>query len=993
MQPPATTALAAERRPVCYLGDFASPHWKRFFERERAVLHLAGIDVVHVTGREFAERAEKGGNALIHRASLIFLDPADASLARAIRDAPAPVLIRLFDHRRLRRCADLFRRRASTDGRPTLIAPADRLLRDTAAADMGEAALAEGAWGPLLDPACTAIAFRGRAVSVLRPRFQGSPEAAARLRRRLDGIPGSPGRGHAREVLLFLGEPGSGTSPLARAVRSLERGIPVVATPPWKPCLGDTAVFLPEEAIADLLENWARQPGLLAGMVAERLDRLRPLLGEEAFLARVSALLPPTEASRVHPVPYSHRDVDLLLIGDFARPGETVLRVAARAIETGARGRRVAFLHLSSGPAGMQDPPDARIRALVLSNRAMMVDPAVRVPPARRIEIHDVADSLPLLERHRPPLRAREWILYEPGDPDRAVTAPEWQERLQRLYPCSPRWTTPSPFCWRLLATRVPVERAPSPPPAVPVTPPACRRGSPVLGTVLFDEADLERVAGRYGEPVTRAGWRLRILFVGERKRSATVGSENTEVLDLPGTDLGRFLSGPDGVLWPEGVEESRLSPTFSASARKAGLPVFAPLGLSVPHVRRALPVEDLPRWGRQTIPRIRATGSRISPRRILFVTANGVGLGHVTRLAAIARWLPRELEPVFATMSQAVGVLRGLGFLAELLPTYTGHPHDIWNRWLRRRMEELLDYHRPVAVVLDASNPYSGILEAVAPRPDVRLIWVRRGMWRAEQDNAAFLARSPCFDLIIEPGELAASRDPGATAMRRDEVFAVDPIGLLEDEDLFSRQEARRLLGLRPGAPAALLQLGSGTTRDVGRLADMAVESLRRLGDVEIVIARWMIADDGFDDWPGVRCLHGFPVGRYFRAFDFTLSAAGYNSFHDILRFGLPAIFIPNEADFMDAQEARAAFAQDAGAAFDLRTSDLDCLGDCLRALMDPGCRALMSRNARALSRPNGARQAAEVIAACIEGQSVRPHEGTVVRGKQKHVRETADA
>jgi predicted glycosyltransferase len=39
---------------------------------------------------------------------------------------------------------------------------------------------------------------------------------------------------------------------------------------------------------------------------------------------------------------------------------------------------------------------------------------------------------------------------------------------------------------------------------------------------------------------------------------------------------------------------------------------------------------------------------------RVMFVSSNGTGLGHLTRSMAIARRLDREIEPLFVTLSRA---------------------------------------------------------------------------------------------------------------------------------------------------------------------------------------------------------------------------------------------------------------------------------------------------------------------------------------------------
>ena len=61
---------------------------------------------------------------------------------------------------------------------------------------------------------------------------------------------------------------------------------------------------------------------------------------------------------------------------------------------------------------------------------------------------------------------------------------------------------------------------------------------------------------------------------------------------------------------------------------------------------------------------------SRPGAGRILFVSSNGTGLGHLTRSMAIARRLER-LEPLFLTLSGAAPVVREQGFPVEYVASY----------------------------------------------------------------------------------------------------------------------------------------------------------------------------------------------------------------------------------------------------------------------------------------------------------------------------------
>ena len=47
--------------------------------------------------------------------------------------------------------------------------------------------------------------------------------------------------------------------------------------------------------------------------------------------------------------------------------------------------------------------------------------------------------------------------------------------------------------------------------------------------------------------------------------------------------------------------------------------------------------------------------------------------------------------------------------------------------------------------------------------------------------------------------------------------------------------------------------------------------------------------------DLPRTHLLRDYPNSMYFSAFDATIQAGGYNSFHETRKFSLPALFYPN--------------------------------------------------------------------------------------------------
>ncbi len=352
------------------------------------------------------------------------------------------------------------------------------------------------------------------------------------------------------------------------------------------------------------------------------------------------------------------------------------------------------------------------------------------------------------------------------------------------------------------------------------------------------------------------------------------------------------------------------------------------------------------------------------APLRVLLVSSNGVGVGHLTRMLAIARRCPAPLEPVFLTFSQAVRVVREQGFLAEYLPFHTYLRCDIgrWNEFLREELGELISFYDPRVLVFDGHVPYGGLLGALGDHPQVISIWCRRGMWGAGK-GAGTIQREGQFDAVIEPGDLAQAFDRGLTTQHRERTRPVGPIRLLDPCDMLGRDEARRALNLRPDGPAALVLLGAGNNYDYAPVRKVVLGRLERAGNVQIVAAEWLIAAQPAALPEQITRLADYPISRYLAAFDLAVSAVGYNSFHELLFAAVPTIFVPNENPQQDDQLARAAFAESQGLGLCVRRGAVYRLGPAIDRLLDPEVRASIRARCATLAAPNGALEAARII------------------------------
>jgi UDP:flavonoid glycosyltransferase YjiC (YdhE family) len=250
--------------------------------------------------------------------------------------------------------------------------------------------------------------------------------------------------------------------------------------------------------------------------------------------------------------------------------------------------------------------------------------------------------------------------------------------------------------------------------------------------------------------------------------------------------------------------------------------------------------------------------------------------------------------------------------------------------------------------------------MAALVTRPRAWSAWLRRGLWR-EGSGAEALKREAGFDVVLEPGELAAAMDAGPTTTSRERTRSLAPVRLV-DESL-TRDAARAALDLPEAGLRVLVQLGSGNNYDYAAARARVRQLLQFLPDTTLVEVSSPIAARPLAPADGVRHLAVYPLGRYLAAFDLAVSAAGYNGFHELLLGGVPTLFVPNEHPIMDDQGARARWAERRGLAFAAAADDPYAIGRKLALLLDPDRRAALQAGMALLDPANGAVDAARIV------------------------------
>ena len=353
----------------------------------------------------------------------------------------------------------------------------------------------------------------------------------------------------------------------------------------------------------------------------------------------------------------------------------------------------------------------------------------------------------------------------------------------------------------------------------------------------------------------------------------------------------------------------------------------------------------------------------------ILFIATNGAGLGHLTRCLAVARKLKKlrpDAEIIFLTTSLALTTIKREGFTAYCIPSLMlikNMSSGQWNALLRNMMSELLQLYRFSAVIFDGAMPYASITAALAAEQRIPKIWIRRG---SEKNSDLVSKRNEAeedFDYIILPGEA------GEQKRNTDEKhLVVDPIIYLDRDELWTREEVRKYLKIPADKKVVYVQLGAGNINDIDSDINKVIVELRKHENVIMVLGESIIGNELKIIEEDIVVIKDYPNSKYFGGFDFAISACGYNSFHELLYFGVPTIFLPNMNTKTDDQYARAMISQNHNAGIVVTQLDGEQLSNAIADMCDEVKNKTMRENAVEIIQNNGANDAAQIISDIID-------------------------
>jgi predicted glycosyltransferase len=372
----------------------------------------------------------------------------------------------------------------------------------------------------------------------------------------------------------------------------------------------------------------------------------------------------------------------------------------------------------------------------------------------------------------------------------------------------------------------------------------------------------------------------------------------------------------------------------------------------------------------------------------VLSYAVNGSGLGHLTRLVAINRWIRRygllagtRTQHWFLTTSEADSLLFAEGFASFKMPSKSvveeaGISKVAYLALAKQWVWHSVGLLRPDVLLVDTfPNGSFGELLGVLDLCRTKVL-VLRPVKEEVARRPSFKAVAGLYDRIVVPehrdghnGRLAEWLEVPPGRLRYS-----GPVMVRERCEARPRAEARAALGV-PGGSFCLLASGGGG-------GDAAVRAhlesvLRLVADdpgVHVVLAAGPLHRGAPLRGPRVTWWTQPGLSSYLAGVDGAVCAAGFNTAHELLFAGVPTVFLP-QGKVADDQEGRVQALVDAGAALVAHADQPEGLREALAGLRDPSRAAALREAARRSVPGNHARDAAEQVLSLVLPAGVLRH------------------
>ncbi|MHC4830569.1 MAG: glycosyltransferase, partial [Planctomycetota bacterium] len=368
---------------------------------------------------------------------------------------------------------------------------------------------------------------------------------------------------------------------------------------------------------------------------------------------------------------------------------------------------------------------------------------------------------------------------------------------------------------------------------------------------------------------------------------------------------------------------------------------------------------------------------TRPTPRKLKIVcyAINGSGVGHVTRLVAIARWLRRYLtylgiqpEIYFLSSSEASTLLFRERFACFKVPSKTtvreaGIPKTTYLALAKQWVWNSLGLIRPDLFIVDTfpGGSFGELLNALDLCRTKAFIY--RPLKADFARSPGFQAMLPLYDAVIVPAKKDNAAALPVPARARAAVSYTGPIIVRDRAELADRAAARARLGVPHDRLAVYISAGGGGDENSEAQLRAALSAIADDPRLHAVVGAGPLFRGQRPHRANVTWLAHEQAVEVMPGFDLAVAACGYNTFHELMLTGVPTVFLP-QPKIADQQDLRAEQAARAGAAALLGPRPTaEAIRAALAPWLDDAARAEASAAARALVPRSHARDAAQEL------------------------------
>ena len=141
--------------------------------------------------------------------------------------------------------------------------------------------------------------------------------------------------------------------------------------------------------------------------------------------------------------------------------------------------------------------------------------------------------------------------------------------------------------------------------------------------------------------------------------------------------------------------------------------------------------------------------------------------MGHLVRATAVAEELKGVARPILVSVAGGIAELPSTtGIPCEYIPGKTRRwmPAHRWDRYFRDRLIAIADETGASVISFDGVVPYPGFIATKLKRPDLTIVWIRRGLWQKNLLRFALPFQSR-FSIFLAPTKQLCAQ-PGSSQL-----------------------------------------------------------------------------------------------------------------------------------------------------------------------------------------------------------------------------------